>query len=348
MTATRRNRAATLHDVAREAGVSLATASRSLNGSTRKVNEAYREKVLDAARRLGYTTNFTAQAVARGNTMTVALLVADIGDPYFSSLASGVIAAAEEAGLVVTIAVTGRDPQRELDTVRALRGQRPRVIILPASRTTDSPCEEALRTELKAFEDTGGRVTFISQVPGEFPYISLDNYAGAKELALELVGIGYRRFGAIVGPSRIRTVQDRLRGFADGLAEHDLGLAAEDIFTADFTRDGGYDAARAFAQRGLNGLELVFAANDVMAMGALTAFRDAGIEPGEEIAVAGYDDIPTVRDVSPPLTTVHIPLEAAGRLALQLALGEADAGPAQLSVPSKVVIRASTPPRPRP
>src|SRR5688572_26742835 len=109
----------TLHDVAREAGVSLATASRALNGSERKVNEAYREKVLAAAARLNYTPNLSAQAVAKGSTNTVALLVADIADPYFSSIAAGVIRAAEETGLVVTMAVTGRSTARELELVRA-------------------------------------------------------------------------------------------------------------------------------------------------------------------------------------------------------------------------------------
>src|SRR4029453_4406683 len=123
---TGRSAPATLHDVAREAGVSLATASRSLNGSTRKVNEEYRKRVLEAAARLDYSPNLSAQAVARGTTTTVALLVADIADPYFSSIAAGVVAEADTARLIVTMAATERDPERELELVRTLRGQRPR------------------------------------------------------------------------------------------------------------------------------------------------------------------------------------------------------------------------------
>ena len=136
---TSRSAPATLHDVAREAGVSLATASRSLNGSTRKVNEEYRKRVLEAAARLDYSPNLSAQAVARGTTTTVALLVADIADPYFSSIAAGVVAEADTARLIVTMAATERDPERELELVRTLRGQRPRVMILAGLAAHDRP-----------------------------------------------------------------------------------------------------------------------------------------------------------------------------------------------------------------
>ena len=153
-TGTGRSAPATLHDVAREAGVSLATASRSLNGSTRKVNEEYRKRVLEAAARLDYSPNLSAQAVARGTTTTVALLVADIADPYFSSIAAGVVAEADHERLIVTMAATERDTARELELVRTLRGQRPRAMILAASRREGDPNNEALEAELRAYEST--------------------------------------------------------------------------------------------------------------------------------------------------------------------------------------------------
>ncbi|WP_422390353.1 LacI family DNA-binding transcriptional regulator [Arthrobacter sp. N1] len=341
---------ATLHDVAREAGVSLATASRSLNGSARKVNESYRLRVVEAAQRLGYTTNLFAQAVAKGSTTTVALLVADIADPYFSSIAAGVIDAASEENLVVTIAVTGRDSQRELDTVRALRGQRPRVMILAGSRTTGSPFEEHLRAELSSFEDTGGKVAFISQDAAPFATVLLDNHGGARDLAVALAGLGYRDVAVIAGPAEIRTAQERLAGFTAGLAEHGVRLPAERIIHADFTRDGGYRGTQELLAAGA-GVDLIFAVNDVMAVGVVSALRDAGLVPGQDIGVAGYDDIPTVRDITPALTTVRIPLEDVGRRALRLATGTAhdgdgtgaSAGPG--AIPTETVIRESTPPR---
>jgi LacI family transcriptional regulator len=340
---------ATLHDVAKEAGVSLATASRSLNGSARKVNEAYRQRVIEAAQRLGYTTNLFAQAVAKGSTTTVALLVADIADPYFSSIAAGVISAANEEGFVVTIAVTGRNPQSELDTVRALRGQRPRVMILAGSRTTGSAFEEQLRGELTSFEDTGGKVAFISQDADPFATVLLDNRGGAHDLALALVGLGYREFAIIAGPPEIRTAEDRLDGFTAGLAEQGIQVPRARVIHSDFTRDGGYRGTQELLASGAV-VDLVFAVNDVMAVGVVSALRDAGIEPGVGIGVAGYDDIPTVRDITPALTTVRIPLEDVGRRALQLATGSAyeggrggEQGPAPIR--TETILRSSTPGR---
>ena len=118
-----RGPAATLHDVAREAGVSLATASRVLNGSERKVAESFRERVEAAAVKLGYTANVSAQATARGTSPVIALLVADIADPYFGLIASGVARGADEHGLVVTIAIRERDAAREAGMVGGVRGE---------------------------------------------------------------------------------------------------------------------------------------------------------------------------------------------------------------------------------
>jgi len=112
----------TLHDVARAAGVSLATASRVLNGSERKVAHSFRERVERAADELGYTANASAQATARGTSAAIALLVADIADPYFGLIASGVARSADAEGLIVTVAITERDPDREVRILRALRG----------------------------------------------------------------------------------------------------------------------------------------------------------------------------------------------------------------------------------
>lgn len=338
-----RAKAPTLQDVARAAGLSLATASRSLNGSDRKVNEKNRARVLAAAAQLGYTPNLSAQAVAKGTTMTIALLVGDIADPYFSSIAAGVIRASEEAGLVVTIGVAGRDPAREIDLVRAMRGQRPRVLILAGSRFADEETQPALIAELGAFEATGGRVVFISQPQLPFDTVALDNHEGARQLARELVGLGYRRFAAISGPDGLLTARDRIAGFREGLTEHGLDIPARHIVNATFTRDGGYEAGRTLLLREIDDVELVFAVSDVMAVGAMSALREGGRVPGESIALAGYDDIPTVRDVTPALTTVHIPLEDVGRQALALALAPRAKHETVRRIAATVVLRGSTP-----
>ena len=341
---TPRSAPATLHDVAREAGVSLATASRSLNGSTRKVNEEYRQRVLAAAARLNYSPNLSAQAVARGTTTTVALLVADIADPYFSQIAAGVVREADEDRLIVTMAATERDPERELELVRNLRGQRPRVMILAASRRDGDPNAEALEAELRAYESNGGRVAFVSSTDLPFRTVQLDNRAGAEALARALTSLGYRRFAAVTGAEGLRTGDDRLAGFRDGLAASGTGASLDRVVRPAFTRDGGYEGMRQLLEEGLDGIELVFAANDVMAVGAMSAIRDAGLTPGTDVAVAGFDDVPTVRDVNPPLTTVRIPLEEVGRRALRLALGDATAADEE-AVHTEVVLRESTPAR---
>lgn len=340
--------AVTLHDVAREAGVSLATASRSLNGSSRKVAEAYRERVIAAAERLNYTPNLSAQAVARGSSRTVALLVADIADPYFSTIASGVVAAADAAGLIVTMAATDRDPARELELVRTMRGQRPRVMILAGSRRVDDPLADALRAELEAFEQTGGRVVVISTNDLAVRTVLVGNAEGARDLAVALADLGYRRFAVLAGIEGLLTSEDRLRGFVEGLSTRGIELDPDAVVRTPFTRDGGYSGMQRLLATGRE-LDLVFAVNDVMAVGALAAVRDAGLVAGVDLGIAGFDDIPTVRDVTPPLSTVAIPLVDVGRRALALALDDPQSNGALANaaqpISTTVVLRESTPSR---
>jgi LacI family transcriptional regulator len=335
----------TLNDVAREAGVSLATASRSLNGGNRRVNDAYRERVMAAAAKLNYTPNLSAQAMAKGASSIVALVVSDIADPYFSSLAAGVISGAEKAGLIVTTAVTHGDSERELELVRALRGQRPRAIVLSGSRYAGEGSQKALIAELKAFESTGGRVVLITQREMPFATVLFDNYNGARSLAVTLVQQGYRRFAALAGVDTLMTSRDRLSGFMDGLEEHGISVDRQHIITTDFTREGGYRAAIELISRDIADVELVFAVNDVMAIGAMSAFRDSGRSLPDSIAVAGYDDISTARDMTPALTTVRIPLEDAGARAFELAFASEPRNDDLITVKGTVVIRESTPHR---
>lgn len=335
----------TLHDVARAAGVSLATASRAINGSERKVKEEYREKVLAAAARLNYKPNLAAQAVAKGSTRTVGLLVADISDPYFSSIAAGVISGAEEAGLVVTMGATDRDSERELDLARAMTGQRPKVLILAGSRYYNDASRDELVAELNDFESIGGRVVMISQAEMPFDTVLLDNHEGAERLATELVGLGYRKFAILAAPARLCTSAERVDGFCRGLASGGITVDPELIIETEFTRDGGYAAGARLAERGLDDIELIFAVNDVMAVGAMSALREAGFQPGKDFAIAGYDDVPVVRDVTPALTTVHLPLFDVGRSAIDLAMAGPEAGQRTATIPATVVLRESTPAR---
>lgn len=343
--ATASRRPATLHDVAREAGVSYATASRALNGSDRTVRAENVARVHAAAAQLGYSPHLSAQAIARGSTSTAALVVSDVDDPYFSSLAAGVTEAAEAAGLIVTMAVADRSPDLELQIVRSLRGQRPRAIVIAGSRIADTETRAALIDELTAYRTAGGRIALISQHDLPFDTLCIDNYGGAERLALALAEQGHRTFAVIHGSDAIRSSHDRRIGFTDGLRQAGLTIDPRYSIEVPFTRDGGMEGARELVRRGVEKIDVAFAVNDTMAIGTMTAFRDAGLIPGTDIGVAGFDDIGSAVDVVPALTTVRIPLREVGLMAMRVALADDDAGIVQ--IPTEVVLRDSTSMRPR-
>jgi LacI family transcriptional regulator len=333
----------TLADVAALAGVSLATASRALNGSkNRRVAEDLRERVLAAARRLDYAPNPNAQAVARGRTDSVGLVMHDIADPYFSSIAAGVIAGAEEQGLAVTIATTGRRPGAELEHVSRLRRQRARAIVLVGSRTSDPVATARLAGEFEAYVEGGGRVAAITQPVLPVDTLALENRAGAQALSQALVGLGHRRFAVLAADPSVLTSQERLAGFRDGLRKAGTRLTRENVLRTAFTRDGGYEAMKRLILRTPE-VSCVFAVNDVMAVGAMAALREAGLIAGRDVAIAGFDDIETLRDVTPALSTVGVPLRELGLRAVGLALREWGTPVEIVRVAGHVQLRESTP-----
>jgi len=333
--------AVTLDDVAREAGVSLATASRALNGSARKVADSYRERVEAAATRLGYTANLSAQATARGTSAIIALLVADIADPYFGLIASGVARGADEAGLVVTVAITERDPAREVRLVRALRGQRPRGLILAASRPAGL-FDPDLTRELDQLRAVGGTVVAFGAESDGLRSLILDNRGGAEALGSALFAHGYRHAIVLAAAEGTLTSDSRVSGFTAGFTG--AGGETPRVYRGGFTRESGHEMMTRALADGVEPGTLVFGISDVVAIGALSAARAAGREPGSDIAFAGFDDIPTGRDVTPALTTVRIPLEEVGYQAFRAATDpEWQADPAQLKL--EVLLRESTPTR---
>lgn len=322
----------TLAQVAAHAGVSLATASRALNGSARTVTPELQARVLSSAAALGYRANAQAQAMARGTSNIVAVVVGDIADPYFSSIAAGIIQGADERGLVVTLTATGADQERENEALAALRGQRPRAVILAESRTVDPTGEQPIATV-----PVGPRVAFVgSGAPGARS-VDILNRAGAADLARALVQRGYQDVLVLAGPPTLVTSRDRTAGFLDVVP----GARA---VPGSFSRDGAYETMSRLLADGARP-ECVFAVTDVMALGAMAAMRDAGLIPGTDIAVAGFDDIPIARDLTPSLSTVALPLARIGERALELALSEAPDAPSTEEVAGTVVLRDSTPPR---
>lgn len=328
----------TLEDVAHAAGVSLATASRVLNGSERKVADSYRERVERAAEQLGYSTNVSAQSIARGSSPVIALLVSDIADPYFGLIASGVARGADEHGLIVTISVTERDPDREARILRALRGQRPKGLILAASRA-DEASETDTRHEIAEFVRTGGRVVVLGEAGPGTRAIEIDNRAGGEMLGRRMGELGYRRAIALAAGEGVRTSDERLAGFRAGFVAQGGELTR--VYHGDFRQESGAEFMAKALHDGVDTGTLVFALSDVVAIGAMSAIRTAGREIGNDIAVCGFDDVPSSRDVSPALTTVHVPLAEVGHEAFRAVVDGDDWAPRELVL--TVVERESTP-----
>ena len=307
-----------LSQVAREAGVSLATASRVLNGSDRRPAEHIAERVRDAAESLGYVANAQAQALARSTTGLVGLVVHDIADPYFSSIAKGVQRRARTDRHQLLLAAT--DGTDQLDAVAAFASHRTDAIIMAGSRRRE--IDPRLLAELTRYQKNGGRVVTIGQAWLEGAgAVTIDNRSAGDDLTDMLIGTGRTRFAFLGGPDELASAAERRAGFRAALER--AGLEPEAEVTEDFNSQGGYEAARALVDRlgadAVRGLTVVVG-NDVMALGAIAGFRHAGLVVPDDLRVAGFDDIPNLRDFSPGLTTVRFPLEQIGETAADIAL----------------------------
>jgi LacI family transcriptional regulator len=341
--------AVTLQDVATRAGVSQATASRVLNGSVRVPGEGVADRVRTAARELGYVANAQAQALARASTGLIGLIVHDIADPYFSSIARGVQVAARTAHKQVLLASTDRDFDIEREAVSTFIAHRADAIVLAGSRQSGH-LDRVLETEFGHYRANGGRVVVVGQPLAFGGAVEPENHFAAGELADALVKQGHTQFAVIGGPTTIRTAVDRRNGFVEALGRRAITPLVE--VPGDFTRDGGYSAARRLAaalqlRAGAGGEPpCVFAVTDVMAIGAIAAWHEMGLEVPRDVGIAGFDDIPTLRDHTPSLTTVALPLEEIGSRAVELALRtEIDCDELRERIPGRVVLRDSTCPR---
>lgn len=340
----------TLTDVALRAGVSQPTASRVLNGSTRRPSPAVVEAVRRAAEELGYISNAQAQALARSQTGLIGLVVHDIADPYFSTIAAGVQSEAVERDRQVLLATTMRSTEQEIRAVSAFIGHRTDAIVLVGSRlNTDDGLrdQERLIALLDRYRALGGKVALIGQpLPGTHT-IAPDNRASAAALAKALLSTPSRQFVILAGPPKLATAVDRTAGFVRELRR--AGIKPLAVVPGEFTRDGGYEAAQqviASLRPGRRWGACVFAVNDVMALGAIAALRDAGLRTPRDVLVAGFDDIPTLRDHEPGLTTVALPLQEMGRRAIEMALAPDTGDQSVTRVSGRVILRASTtPPR---
>ncbi|MFZ0216583.1 MAG: LacI family DNA-binding transcriptional regulator [Candidatus Dormiibacterota bacterium] len=336
----------TLTMVAARASVSLATASRVLSGGARVVGADLAQRVLVAAEELGYVPNAHAQALAAGRNPALALIVHDVGDPYFAAIADGALRAANSLGRMMIVACTYRDPDREVAYVRMMHQQRTDAIILAGSGYRERVRTKNLQAALAAYRTSGGRVAMISQHHVDADAVLPDNRRGASAITRAMLELGHRSFAVMTGPDHLLTVRDRFLGTHSQLTRAGVELPPANIVDGGFTREGGAAAVeRLLASGTLAKVTCLLILSDVMALGSMHALHAHGIRVPDQLSVAGFDDIPAVRDLTPALTTVHLPLEEMGATALRLATKGSETAPREpelVHVPATVVLREST------
>lgn len=332
----------TLRDVAAEAGVSLATASRALDPSSRHVAQQARERVLAAAAQLGYTPNTSARATTTGAASTIAVVVSDIRAPLNAHLVHGAIERANRDGLIVTITGTDAEIDDERRVVRMLRSMRPRAIVLTGNQFGSRESRTALMAELDRYVNDGGRVVVVGEYDMPFDTVVVPRKAAAAALVAALVSRGYRR-PCLIGSSN-PAAEPWESGVLEGVAAAGMTIEPGSALRVSMSREGAYGAVASLAAEGrLTAFDILLTATDAMALGVLSALRDNGIRAGIDIAVAGFGDAVDGEDVTPTLTSVSLALEEVGRSAVDLAVQGSDGEPRVIRPVPEPVLRESTP-----
>jgi LacI family transcriptional regulator len=324
----------TIKDVAREARVSVATVSRALNGSV-SVTAQTRRRILGVAARLRYVPHGAARSLVTRRTQTIGALLPDLFGEFFSELIRGIDLAARARGLHLLVSSSHGDGEETAAALRAMQGRVDGLLIM-------SPHVDAafLRNHLSGDLPAVLMNTAVSN--RRHAALNVDNYGGAHAMARHLRACGHRDIAFIAGPEGNFDARERLKGFREGCD----GRTRTRILSGDFSEESGYRAGReVVALSAAKRPDAIFAANDMMAVGCLFALTEAGVRVPEDIALAGFDDIPIARFVNPPLTTVQVRIADLGHAALEqlVARMEApDASPVPArTLPCEIVIRAS-------
>jgi len=309
---------ATIKDVAREAKVSIASVSRVLNGGTGVTPET-QQIVRQAAARLRYVPDNAARSLITRRTHTIGAVLPDLYGEFFSELIRGIDLAARARGLHLLVSSSHDGVEDAAAAVRTMRGRVDGLLILSEFVDTDF-LETNLPTDLPT-------VLLDSPIKNKrYPTLNIDNFAGANAMVRHLLDVGHENVALITGPAGNFDAQEREKGYRAAMAAH-APKAPINIVNGDFTEESGYRAGRELlAQKARP--RAVFAANDMMAVGCLAAFREAGLHVPADIALAGFDDILLARYITPPLSTVRVRIADLGKTALQL-LAELIDGKAQ-------------------
>ena len=327
---------ATIRDVAREAGVSIATVSRVFNQSA-LVRPETCEHVRAIAARLDYWPNGAARSLITSRTLALGVVLPDLHGEFFSEVIRGIDLAARRERFQILLSSSHADAEALTSAVRTLRGRIDGLVVM--SPDADSArVVESIAASLPVVLIHSGPEALACAT------LAIANHDGALAMTRHLTALGHRPIAMLCGPSRNIDALERLRGYRAGLAEAGLEAEAALELAGDFSEDSG--AASAATLLALDPRpSAVFCANDAMAIGLVSALRDAGVRVPEEIAVTGFDDVAIGRYLSPTLTTVRADAFALGECAMRILLPHAQARqpvPAQrVSLPTELVVRAS-------
>lgn len=327
----------TIKDVAREASVSVATVSRALNGHE-NVAEGVRKHVVEIASRLRYQPHAAARSLSSRSTQTIGVVLPDLYGEFFSELIRGIDVVARAHRKHLLVSSYHGHPEEQGEALRAMRGRVDGLLVLSPYADRPGFLTDNLPTALPA-------VLINTQLAdAAYPVLSIDNFGGATAMVRHLAEAGHRRIAFICGPEDNFDARERLRGYRSALAEYLPGAEALEL-PGDFDESSGYEAGKLILTKKLRP-DAVFAANDMMALGCLYAFNEAGVKVPTDIALAGFDDIPLARFVHPTLTTMRISIAELGGLALSRLLqaieadGVADLAPHTLA--PELIVREST------
>ncbi|MDQ3995828.1 MAG: LacI family transcriptional regulator [Gemmatimonadota bacterium] len=326
----------TIRDVAREAGVSVATVSRVINDSG-PVSDAARARILEIASRLRYAPSEAARTLISSRTSALGVILPDLHGEFFSEVIRGLDQAAKASGFHLLVSGSQNDAAETAAALRAMRGRVDGLVVMAPDANTAG---------VAAGVPAGVPVVLLNcpTVDGRADSIEVDNYGGAYAMVRHLAGPMRRRVAVIVGTPNNRDAAERLRGYREALVDLDIEQHAEWELGGNFTEASGHEAARRFLALETRP-EALFASNDSMAIGALSALHEAGVRVPEDVAVGGFDDIPMARYTTPPLTSVRVPMGQLGERAVRCLVDavSADGGhPARReTLPTELVVRAS-------
>lgn len=328
---------ATISDVARAAGVSPATVSRTLNGSA-SVSADKSARVRKVAIELGYQPFGPAQALRQQRTSVWAAIVADIENPFFTSVVRGMEDGAAAAGYRVVLCNTDEDLAKESAYLGVVIAERMAGVVIAVASTSSSSLDLLL--------DSCTPVVAIDRFPekhAEFiDSVLVDTRAGANEGTEHLLAGGSLKIACITGPTEASTANDRLAGYESALRSSGRKVDRTLIRRADFRERGGYQATRSLLARA-EPPDAILIANNLMALGALRAIRESGRRIPDDLAVVSFDDAPWTTLVDPALTVVAQPTYEIGRQAAAL-LASADSAdePRHILLHPSLIVRASS------